>query len=442
VNQEPNDLLCGAREAADLTQGQLAELGNAEVEHITGKPGAMDADYLSKLERGVHRWPNKHYRQALRAVLSASTDAELGFRSTRHRAATVGRDPRWVNGGDDVERDMFLQLLAGSAAGLAFDQVNELAARATSAGAGRRVGPADGDQVRHLARMFVSQDHLFGGGGSAQAVLAQLTDSANLLDGQFTSDVVRQDVFSAVAELADTAGGLCFDAGLHQHAQRCFRFAVGCATEAADWPMRAKALSGLANLAVHQGRADEALSLSEMSLLRADRLTPVVRSVMHTRHARALGAPGHERESDCLAAVGRAEDCFASTTSDEPDWIAYYDRSRLERDCGRALLGLALSGSDHREAQRRLHAAIASFPAGHSRGKALATANLATLTMARDDPDYAVELGNAALDSMEAVRSDRVLDALRQLRTASRSHHDRPTVRDLNQRLNQVLRAA
>ena len=62
--------------------------------------------------------------------------------------------------------------------------------------------------------------------------------------------------------------------------------------------------------------------------------------------------------------------------------------------------------------------------------------------MARDDPDYAVELGNAALDSMEAVRSDRVLDALRQLRTASRSHHDRPTVRDLNQRLNQVLRAA
>jgi transcriptional regulator with XRE-family HTH domain len=65
VPGEPNDLLRAAREAAGLTQGQLAELANAQVEAVTRSPGAMDADYIGKLERGIHRWPNKSYRHAL-----------------------------------------------------------------------------------------------------------------------------------------------------------------------------------------------------------------------------------------------------------------------------------------------------------------------------------------------------------------------------------------
>ncbi|MGH3981013.1 MAG: helix-turn-helix domain-containing protein [Pseudonocardiaceae bacterium] len=446
MSQEPNDLLRAARETAELTQGQLAELANAQVERATNKPGAMDADYIGKLERGVHRWPNQHYRRALRAVLGVATDAALGFHSRRNRAATVGRDPRQLEGGNEVERKVFVRALAGSVAGLAFsDPVSDFVASARAAGAGtggRGVGRVEVARVRHQARMFADQDHIFGGGMSAQAAVAQLSASATLLEGQFSTEGVRQQLFSAVADLADTAAGMCFDAGLHQHAERCFRFAVGCATEAADWPIRAKALSGLANLAVHQGRQDDALSFSEMALVRADRLTPVVCSVMHTRHARALGAIGRERESDCTAAVRRAEECFVAGSGDEPEWIAYYDQSRLERDCGRALLGPALNGGEYGQAQRRLNTAIESFPAGHSRGKALAMANLAALTMARDDPSYAVELGHAALDSVETVRSDRVLEALRQLRGASRDHQKMPMVRDLNQRVDELLRIA
>ncbi|MCP2257233.1 Helix-turn-helix domain [Streptoalloteichus tenebrarius] len=440
---EPNDLLRGAREAANLTQGQLAELANTLVEQATGSPGAMDADYIGKLERGIHRWPNRHYRTALRHVLRRDTDADLGFFSTRSRAATVDSSRPHPDGGDDVERKTFLRVLAGSVAGMAFtDPISGFTAVATTSGGPRRVGQADVDQVRHLARMFASQDHLFGSGLSADAVVAQLSTSAQLLDGRFSAETTRQRLFSAVADLADIAGGMCFDAGSHTQAERCFRFAVGAATEAGDWAMRAKALSGLANLAVHQGRADDALSYAEAALVRADRLTPVVKAVAHTRHARALGLASAHRDADCLTATRHAQDAFTRANGDEPDWIAYYSQAHLERDIGRALLHLALGGGDHTAAQAHLTAAIDRFPPQNSRGKTLALANLAHLTMARDDPHHAVTLGHTALDGLGPIRSDRVFEALRQLRTAGRRHRAIPAVRELNARLDKILTAS
>ncbi|ALG06359.1 helix-turn-helix domain-containing protein [Kibdelosporangium phytohabitans] len=440
MSGEPNDLLRAAREAAGMTQGQLAEFANTQVEQATGTPGAMDADYIGKLERGVHHWPNRQYRTALRLVLHRRSDSDLGFFSTRSRAATVDSARPVPDGGDDVERKAFLRVLAGSVAGMAFSDPLGAVAAVADPGTPRRVGQADVDQMRHLARMFASQDHLFGSGLSADAVVTQLNISAQLLHGRFAAEKVRQGLFSAVADLADIAGGMCFDAGALAQAERCFRFAVGAATEAGDWAMRGKALSGLANLAVHQGRPDDALSYAETALVRADRLTPVVTAVMHTRHARALGLAGPHRETDCLTATGHAQDAFARSGGDEPDWIAYYGPAHLERDLGRALLHLAVNGGDHTAAQAHLATAVDRFPQQHSRGKTLAVANLAHLTMARDDPHHAATLGHSALDDVGPIRSDRVFEALRQLRIAGRRHRTIPAVRELNARINRALK--
>ena len=430
-----NEPLREARQGAGLTQAQLADLANAQVEAVTGRLGAMDADYIGKLERGVHRWPHQSYRAALRVVLDVATDRDLGFFSTRSRPDTVASVPRHAEGGDDVERKAFLRVLAGSVVGVALtDPLASFTARA-SAGGTRRIGQAEVDHVRHLARMFASQDHQYGGGLSARAVVAQLSASAELTEGTFTGTRVRDGLFTAVAELADTAAGLCFDAGLHREAERAFRFSVGCATESGDWDMRAKALSGLANLSVHRGRAEDALSFAEMALVRADRLSSKVGAVVRTRHARALALAGASRGVDCHAAIGQAGELFAASSGDEPAWLAYYDEAHLERDCGRALVHLALNGGEHGEARDRLTTSIARFPAGHSRGKALAKANLAALMMARDDPRHAVDLGHDAVESVGAVRSDRVNDALRQLVAAGRPHAHLPEVRELLHRV-------
>lgn len=439
---EPNELLRSARAAAGLTQGQLAELANAQIARETAKSGAMDADYIGKLERGVHRWPNRHYRAALRQVLGRESDAELGFFSTRSRAATVGEGVCLAIGGDGVERKAFVRAIAGSVAGLAFtDPLKEFVGAVVGSGGRRRVGGTEVDQVRRMARMFAEQDHAYGGGFSVHAALAQLASASHLLEGRTSHQAARRQLFSSVADLADTAAGMCFDAGMHQQARRCFKFAVECATESDDWGMRAKALSGLANLAVHRAQPDDALSFAEMAMVRADRLTPTVRAVMHTRHARALGLSGGHRAGDCVTATRRAEEVFAARCGEEPDWITYYDQAHVERDIGRALLHLALNGGDHTGARDRLATAVARFPQGYSRGKALATANLAHLTMVRDDPAHAAALGHQALDTMGPVRSDRVFDALRQVRVAGRAYRRLPAVRELDQRLDESLRS-
>jgi tetratricopeptide (TPR) repeat protein len=441
VSYTPNEALRSAREGARLTQGQLADLVKDMIERETGKECPIDADYVGKLERGVHTWPNQRYRLAFRAVLRASSDAELGFFSARGRGSTVVTVPHSVTGGDDVERKTFLRVLAGSVAGLAFtDPLGEFGAVAAAAN-GRRVGQTEVAQVRRLARMFADQDHTVGSGLSAQAAVAQLSSSAGMLESRFDSELVRARLFAAVAELADIAAGMCLDSGEHRQAERCFRFAVGCATEARDWAMRAKALSGLANLAVSQERPDDALSFAELSLVRADRLTPIVRSVMHNRHARALGLNGQERTQDCVTAVRLAEERFAAGSVDnEPEWMRYYTGAHLERDLGRALLNLAVTGGDYAEAQQRLTTALDRFPAQRSRGKTLATANLAYLTMARDDPMHAVDLGNEALDAVEnAVRSNRVFDTLRKVRDAAGQYRDIQAVQELTRRIDLAL---
>jgi len=83
----PNDRLRAARldrpspsgSGRRLSRQELADMVNAELAHIEGRYGALDATYIGKLERGEHRWPQERYRQALRAVLGAQADAELGF---------------------------------------------------------------------------------------------------------------------------------------------------------------------------------------------------------------------------------------------------------------------------------------------------------------------------------------------------------------------------
>lgn len=84
---QPNDKLRSARmsrrspsgSGRSLSRQELADLVNAELARNHGSYGALDATYIGKLERGEHRWPQERYRRAFRAVLTAHTDAELGF---------------------------------------------------------------------------------------------------------------------------------------------------------------------------------------------------------------------------------------------------------------------------------------------------------------------------------------------------------------------------
>ncbi|WP_216916754.1 helix-turn-helix domain-containing protein [Nocardia noduli] len=353
--------------------------------------------------------------------------ADPGSVSQRHPSPDVGDD--------SVQRQQFLQLMTGAFAALATS--------APAAVTDRHLGVSDVERIRKRARALARQDHAFGGELSARDAVATLTHATDTVHARFPNDTVRRDYLRALAELADTTAGIAFDAGLHDPAHHAFAWAVQCANAAGDLELHTKALTGLANLAVHQNRPEDALTYAEMALVRADLLPTRVRAIAHSRHARALGALGAHRSQDCLAAVHRAEDTFALDDERTPDWIGYYTPAHLHRDNGRALLYLSTHGAgDFQQAYTRLNDALAQFPTGYSRGKALAAANLATLVMTRDDPHHAVTLGHHALQALDDIHSDRVNHALGQLHDACLHHPDIADVQALRHQLDTTVSAA
>jgi len=69
------------RELADLINAHIAARGIGYL--------CIDANHIGKFERGEHIWPQRDYREALRAILGAASDAELGFHTRRSQPATV-----------------------------------------------------------------------------------------------------------------------------------------------------------------------------------------------------------------------------------------------------------------------------------------------------------------------------------------------------------------
>lgn len=62
-----------------MSRQELAQAVNAHVFTATGRVVSLDGNYIGKLERGAIRWPYEPYRAALRAVLGATRDADLGL---------------------------------------------------------------------------------------------------------------------------------------------------------------------------------------------------------------------------------------------------------------------------------------------------------------------------------------------------------------------------
>jgi hypothetical protein len=101
-----------------LSRAELAELVSAEVYRRTRREAPVDAHYMAKLERGAIRWPGRHYRDALRAVLGAVDDAELGFRQSQRTENRASVPPVLVaaaladGDSDDAEGEAWERLAA------------------------------------------------------------------------------------------------------------------------------------------------------------------------------------------------------------------------------------------------------------------------------------------------------------------------------------------
>ena len=192
VGREPNRLLSAARRARRLTQQQLAEAVGAAHWRLFEREAAIDADHVSKLERGLITWPNKRYRDAFRAVLGTACDAELGF--YHHRGDTVEAGELTYGGREvhGVRRNEFLRLVRRLGAGMGVvgvgavlsDPVREVLSLAAEPVVPGRVGRSEVEQVRYATETFRSWRGRYGGGACRDALAGQVRWAAGLLKGR------------------------------------------------------------------------------------------------------------------------------------------------------------------------------------------------------------------------------------------------------------------
>lgn len=410
---EPNHALRRAREGVEsphspgeaASRQDMAELVNAWVWEHRGEPVELDANYIGKLERGAIRRPQEQYRAALRAITGAATDRELGFHRRNTAVATV----------EHVDRKSFLRATAGAGLGITIggQPLAELLNTSEPTPAPTRVGVDDVEEIRTTAQVFGSWDHHYGGGLAREAVVAQLRYSASLLDAKVPASL-HNDLFAAVGFLGQVCAAMAFDACAHADARRYFRFAHACAEEAGDWNLRAKALSSMARQAIWVGDPDNGLTLTELALVRADRLTSTERAMLLVARARALAKLGRTEET--LAAIGQADDEFShADPANEPAWMRYYDTAQHNGDTGHALWDLAINGYPPDEATVRLARAVDGHTDAYARSRTISGIKLASLTMATGDPAEAATIGQRVLDDAKRLRSNRAADDLRDL---------------------------
>lgn len=424
---EANDLLRAARErlpsrrvpGEPMTRAELAEAINAWLWDTTRKRFDLDARAVARWERGAVRWPGAQYRAALRHVLEAADDAALGFRSTAPpaRSSDVGSAKltadRLMPGGVDlgVGPSEFVARL-------------ELETTVPA-----RAGNTEVAQVRTTTAALAMSENLFGGGLSSEAAAAQLRWASRLLDAK-VSDRVRAALLQAVGNLAGVVAFSAYDVGDQRAAARCFRFALWCADESGSWELRAATLADMARQALHQGRADDALSLVEFAQVRADRLTATTRAMLATVRARTLAAL--DRRTDSLAEIARADSHLTdSDPTQAPPWMTYYDQAEHLGSSARVFAPLDLAQGKPGEATARLTAAIDLHSDHYPRSRAFSRTRLATLMMRVGDPREAAAIGRIAITETAGLHSDRVRGELRALHRAAVDHATIPEVADL-----------
>ncbi|MGY0234114.1 helix-turn-helix domain-containing protein [Longispora urticae] len=437
----PNNALRNAREqmlspsgsGEPMSRQELAELVNHALFENTGHEHALDANHIGKWERGEIRRPLPHYLTALRRILKAGSNAELGFSRTGTGAAMSVP----VGTVEDVDRKTFLSRTVALGAGVLLPLPAP-----SNAGGPSRVGESDLAGIEDLTTFVASTDNTRGGGGLALTALhTQLTATLRLRADAHCSPALRPRLDAAVGSLASVIAFVAFDSGDGPFAEGAYQAARICAEESGDWHLRAIVLADMARRSIFIGDPDTGLTHIETAMVRADRLTSTERAMLHAVRARALAALDPTDPHRVQAAIAAADDEYNDRAVEEdPPWMQFHDLAQHHGDTAHALADLRLS-STRTEAQQRLAYAVAHHGPGYERSRTFAALRHAQVTFDLGDIDAAVHHGTTATQLANGVRSRRVLSCLRVLDTTAQRQRPHPGVDQLRDHIQHAIAA-
>lgn len=299
------------------------------------------------------------------------------------------------------------------------------------------VGYQELGELENAARVFRNWDDKYGGGLRRKAVIGQLNEVSDLLKEHHPADVTQR-LHGVMSELSETAAMMSWDTGHQAVAQRYYLMALH-ASRSADTPaFSANILAGMARQLLYLNEPGDALELIRLAQKEAaDRATPSVVSMLHTREAWALAAL--DRRTGFERATAAAEDAITEAHADEPHWIQYYDLAELHGTTGGRLLEAAYNRPEFADAAAaRITSSIEARRGRGLRSSALDEIGLTEASLIRGDFPEATRVGNSALDIAEQTSSDRVHVQLSQLQSLVGRIPTQQTV-ELRDRVESVL---
>lgn len=417
---ERNQLLRAARERTPsqrlpevgMSRQELAEAVNSWVRMNAGRPGALDAHYVARLERGAVRWPSAEYRAGFRAILGVHDDTDIGFFSRRRP----------------------VQLASSDAAQSTLETTDAIEAwELTDALTRYSIGSSTLDQLERAVLGCATRYPSAGPGALLPVVERQLRRLRQaLLDPQPLS--VRRRSVVLLGMLCGLAGNLWLDLAQQDRAADFLDVAEQAAQEAEDSDLAAWVLATRAIGHFFADMHDQAvLVLGRADEHAAVRSSPRRRSWVAALSARAAAAAGNRR--DALESLDQAY-LLMDQVSDPPIGTEFFDLPRLDGIAGSTYL---LAADTDRAASLLCRAR--DHRATHdAKGRALLTLDLAECRIVSREPDEAARLVGEALETAHGALVSPIIIRTRSLVARLDSWAEPKAVRELNSRLKDLAR--
>ncbi|MFE9497283.1 helix-turn-helix domain-containing protein [Streptomyces collinus] len=193
--------------------------------------------------------------------------------------------------------------------------------------------PPQDDYVQRSVGYFLEHDNRHGGDHVASAAQQVWRAEQGKLD-----TYADKKKIAGVAEIAEVAGWLLFDANRPKEAREAFIESHLLAKLAGDESMQWFAMDMLAMQDVQDGKAGEALRISE-ELMSRSKIPARVALLARVRHARALAVAGDKGRA--LEAMKRAQGALQDSIGPrDPQWAWWVDEMEVVGHQGEVMLSL------------------------------------------------------------------------------------------------------
>ncbi|WP_419706521.1 helix-turn-helix domain-containing protein [Promicromonospora sp. NFX87] len=132
-----------------MTRAELAEAVNQYVWSTSRKRICLDADTVSRYERGQIRWPSAAYREGLRAILGVGADVDLGFHPTPRGRTVSASDSIRPSGQTTSAADKSSVSEPSSASSANSSHKVSMETRLAAIGMALTTFPASADRIPH-----------------------------------------------------------------------------------------------------------------------------------------------------------------------------------------------------------------------------------------------------------------------------------------------------